>query len=262
MRLIDTELTITIEASSKDMFSIKVHPGRTKVRDVMEQIERKLEVPSKDQTLYFGKTRLSDTPMKGLPHKLICSPKPTLLVHVPECIQVTLVDQNGKTIVMNVDKEKGLKALMEEISLRINLQENEEAILYFKGRQLCPSKDKGTLTSLGLSTGSRLELKVEILFIEIKVWFWDGSPSISVRCSPQETFKDLMKNIGKKGKKGKAPRHEGAVFAVNERVFDPDQDQGCLQGTTSRYFLKSFRNVCALEHIWYRTIFSYRNSWS
>ena len=240
MRLIDTELTITIEASSKDMFSIKVHPGRTKVRDVMEQIERKLEVPYKEQSLYLGKTRLSETPMKGLPHKLICSPKPTLLVNVPECIQLTLVDQNGKTIVINVDKEKSLKALMEEISTRINLQENEKAILYFKGRKLCPSKDKGTLTSLGLSTGSRLELKVEILFIEIKVWFLDGSPSISVRCSPQETFKDLLNNVGKKGK---ARRHERAVFAVDERVFDPDQDQGSLQGTTSCYFLKSFRNA-------------------
>ena len=241
--MIDTELTITIEASSKDMFSIKIHPGRTKVRDVMEQIERKLEVPNKDQKLYFGKTRLSDTPRKCLPHKLICNPKPTLLVIVPECIQVILVDQNEKAIVINVDKEKGLGALIEEISPRINLQENEEAILYFKGRQLCPSKDKGTLTSLGLSTGSRLELKVEILFIEIKVWFSDGSPSISVRCSPQETFKDLMKNIGKKGK---APSHEGAVFAVNERVFDPDQDLSSMQGTTSCYFLKSLRNAMLL----------------
>lgn len=238
MKLIDTELKITIEASSKDMFSIKVHPGRTKVRDVMEQIERKLEVPKKDQKLYLGKTRLSDAPMEGLPHKLICSANPTILVIVPECIQVTLVDQTGKSIVVKIDKEKGLRALMEEISQRINLQENEEAMLYFEGRQLCPSKDKGNLTSLGIFTGSKLVLKVEILFIEIKVWFSDGSPTISVRCSPQETFQDLMKKIGKKGKK---PRRERVVFAVEERVFDPDQDQGSLQGTTSCYSLKAFK---------------------
>ncbi len=228
MRLIDAELEITIEASSKEKFPVKIHPGRAKVRDVMEQIEEKLEVPVRDQKLYLGRIRLSDTPMEGLPQKLICSPQPTIVVIVPECIHVTIEDQSGKSIAVKINKEKGLTALMEEISRRINLPENEEAMLFFNGKQLCPIKDKGTLTSLGLFSGSKLELKVKVIFIEISVWVLDGSPTIRVRCNPKETFKDLMKKVGEKGKTRKL---DSVTFAMEERVFDPDQDKSSLQGT-------------------------------
>lgn len=206
----------------------------------MEQIEEKLEVPIRDQKLYLGRKRLSDTPMEGLPQKLICSSQPTIVVIVPECIHVTVEDQSGKSIAVKIDKEKGLTALMEEISPRINLSENEEAMLFFNGRQLFPLKDKGTLTSLGLCSGSKVELKVKILFIEISVWVPDGSPTIRVRCSPQETFKNLMKKVGEKGKIRKLA---SVTFAMEERVFDPDQDKSSLQGTHNcMLFLERFQN--------------------
>lgn len=209
------------------MFPVKIHPGRAKIHDVMEQIEMKLEVPMKDQKLYLGSTRLSDTPMQGLPHKLICNPQPTIVAIVPDCIDLTVEDQNGKSIVVKIDKEKSITALMEEVSSRVNLPENEEPMLSLNGRQLFPLKAKGTLTSLGLCSGSKLELKTKVLFIEISIWFPDSSTTIRMRCSPHETFKELREKIEKNTKK----RNLNVTFAIEEKVFNPDEDKGSLQGT-------------------------------
>lgn len=216
-------------STTETNFSVKVHPGRAKVRDVLEQIKRKLNVPSRDQKLYHGRTRLSDAPRRGLPYGLICSPQPTLILIVPEYIHITVEDQNGDLHTIKIDKEKSLTALMEEIPSCSSLQENEEAILYFNGKQMCPTKDEGTLTSLGLVSGSKLELKVNIIFITVHVFFLNGSPAITVRCSPQETFKDMVKKVEMVGKKREL---EKVIFAMEERVFDPDQDIAPLQGTT------------------------------
>ncbi|KAJ7365097.1 hypothetical protein OS493_007744 [Desmophyllum pertusum] len=92
------------------------------------------------------------------------------------------------------------------------------------GSNSCPTKNEGTLTSLGVSSGSRLELKVKILFIEvfIEVSFLDHTSPTSVRCSPQDTFQDLVKKIKIKGKKRE---QESVTFVMEERVFDPDQGQ-------------------------------------
>ena len=197
----------------------------------MEQIERELKVPILDQKLYFGKARLSDTPRRGLPHKLICSPQPTVVAIVPEYIHITVEDQNGESNAVKIDKEKSLRALMDELPSCSYLQENEEAMFHFNGKQLCPTKNKGALTSLGVSSGSRLELKVKILFIEvfIEVSFLDHTSPTSVRCSPQDTFQDLVKKIKIKGKKRE---QKSVTFVMKERVFDPDQDKGPLQGKT------------------------------
>ena len=199
------------------------------MRDLMEQIERKLKVPLKDQKLYHGRARLSDAPRRGLPYGLICSPQPTLILIIPEYIHITVANENGVLNTIKIDKEKSLKALMEEIPLCSSLQENEEAILFFEGRQMCPTKDEGTLTSLGLVSGSKVELKVKINFITVQVCFPNRSPTVSVGCSPHETFKDLVKKLETRGKRTEL---EKVTFAMQERVFDPDQDKAPLQGTT------------------------------
>ena len=85
---------------------------------------------------------------------------------------------------------------MKEIPSCSSLQENEEAIHYFNGRHLSPTKDEGTLTSLGLVSRSKLEKKVNIIFITVQVCFPNGSQKVNVRCGPQETFKDLVKKGG------------------------------------------------------------------
>ena len=207
---------------------MKVHPGRAEVRDVMEQVQRKLNVPIRDQKLYHGRARISDGPRRGLPSGLICSPQPTLILIVPQYIHITVANENGVLQTIKIDKKKSLIALMEEIPRCSSLQENEEAILYFNGRQIFPTTDEGTLTSLGLVSGSRLELKVNIIFITVQVCFPDGSRTVNVRCGPQETFNDLVKKLEMKGE----IRELGKVlFAIQERVCDPDQDKASLQGT-------------------------------
>ena len=238
VRLIDTKLEVTIETSTKTNFSLKVHPGRAKVRDLMEQIERKLKVPHRDQKLYHGIARLSDTPRRGLPYGLICSPQPTLILIIPEYIHITVTNENGVLHTIKIDKEKSLKELMEEIPSCSSHLENEETILYFNGRQMCPTKDEGTLASLGLVSGSKLEQKVKIIFITVHVCFPNQSPAVSVRCSPHETFKDLVKKVETGRKRTELKK---VTFAMKERVFDPDEDKAPLQGTTDTPLEKTIR---------------------
>ena len=133
LRLIETELKITVETSTETKFSLKVHPGRAKLRDVMEHIELKLNVPMKDQKLYHGRARLSDVPRRGLPYGLICSPQRTLILIIPEYIHILVSNENGVLHTIEIDKEKSLKAPMEEIFSCRFLQENQEAILFFEG---------------------------------------------------------------------------------------------------------------------------------
>ena len=227
LRLIDTELEIIIETSTETNLSLKVHPGRAKALDVMEQIERKLKVPLRDQRLYHGRTRLSDAPGRDLPYGLICSPQPTLILIIPEYIHITVANENGVLHTIKIDNEKSLKALKEEIPSCSSHQENEEAILFFEGRQICPTKDERTLASLGLVSGSKLELKVNIIFITVQVCFPNLLPFVSVTCSPHETFKDLVKKLETGSKRTEL---EKVIFTMQERVFDPDQDKAPLQG--------------------------------
>ena len=142
-------ISVTVEASSKvsypKTFPIKVHPGRSKVHDLMEQIERRLNVPVSDQKLYFGETLLSRAPRKCLPDKLICSPRPAVAVILPEYIHITVEEQNGDSHALKIDKEKNLKAVMEEIPSCCNLQENTQVIFYFNEKKLCPDEDKSPL---------------------------------------------------------------------------------------------------------------------
>lgn len=240
LKLIDVEMQITVKTSSNKTFPVKIHPGKAKVHDLMKQIEGELDVPFKDQKLYLGRALLSDAPRRGLPRELICSPQPTVDVIVPEYIHITVEDQNGDSHDIKIDKEKSLAALMEEIPSCRNLQENEEAMFYFKEKQLCASEDEETLTSLGIGSGSKLELQVKITFIEIFVVVWFSVYSVRVRCSPQETFKDLVKKVeiaeDKKRKLGKV------TFALEERVFDPEHDKGPLQGKTYNFQLFTVRN--------------------
>ena len=197
----------------------------------MAQIERKLEVPIKDQKLYHGKSRLSNTPQRNLPEELICRLEPTVVVIVPEYILITVEDSgSSNSSIVKIDKEKSLTGLMEEIPSCKNMQENERAMFYVNGKELCPSKVKGTLTSLGISSGSKVELKVTISFIEITVACLPGVLSrrkVRFRCEPQETFKDLLNKVEARHNTGKL---KGATFALDHRVFDPEEDTCPLQG--------------------------------
>ena len=160
LRLIESELEVTVEASSCERFPVKIRPGKTKVIDLMKVVAEKLEIPVEDQKVYHGRTRLSDAPQTSLPSKLICDLQPTVVVIVPEYITITVEDvDSGEDCIMKVDKAKTLKDFVDEIPLCRNLQENEKATFHFKGEELCPSKIGQTLSSLGFSNGSKLKLK-------------------------------------------------------------------------------------------------------
>ena len=225
-------MEITIQTSAKEIFHVKIHPGKAKVIDLMEQIERKMEIPIKDQKLFHGKARLSDAPGRGLPEQLICSLDPNLVVIVPEYIQITVEDVlSGATNIVKIDKKKTLIDLMEEIPSCKSLQENEEATFYVRGQPLCPSKEDGSLESLGISSGSKVQVEVKIAFIEIIVTALSRilpMRSSGFRCRPEETFRDLLKSVKARGNIQKL---EGATFSMQERVFDPEKDVGPLQGT-------------------------------
>lgn len=233
-RLIRKVLEITIKASTNEIFPVKIRPGKAKVIELMEEVEKKLGVPIKDQKLCHGEDRLSDAPQRGLPEKLICSLEPTLAVTVPEYILITVEDLiSGATEIVKIDKEKTLTDLMQEIPSCRNLKENEEAMFYVNGKELCPSKDTGTLESVGVSSGSKMELKVTITFIEVHVACMSAfvlSPGFWYRCGPQETFRDLLNKVEAMGSTGKL---EGATFLMEERVFDAEKDTGSLQGVYS-----------------------------
>jgi len=237
LRLVDTELQITVETSSGENFPIKIQPGKEKVVSLMQQIERKLDVPIKDQKLYHGKSRLSDAPQRSLPQELVCSLQPTVVVIVPEYIRITVEDlSGGEARVVKIDKEKTLTDLMEEIPACRNLQENEEAVFFFNGRKLYPSSGEEALARLGVCSGSKLEFEVKVIFIKIYVTMF-SMRGVQFRCTPEETFKDLLYKIQTTRNTGML---EGAMFATQERVFDPEQDIGPLQGTAFILSKQSF----------------------
>lgn len=238
LRLIDVEMQITVKTSSGKTFPVTLHPGKAKVHDLMEQIERELDVPSGDQKLYLGSALLSDAPWKGLPRKLICNPQPTVDVKVPEYIDITVEDQNGDSHTVKIDKEKSLTALIKEIPSCSYQQENEEAIFFFNGKPLLPSKDEGTLTSIGLCSGSKLELKANVSFLSllVDVWFSKYAKyTISIRCSPEETFKDLVKKVHVELMDTRERNLEKVTFAIHMdgRIFDPEKDKAPLKGKRS-----------------------------
>lgn len=154
-------MQITVETSSSEIFSVEIQPGKANVYDLMEQIERKLGVPIKDQKLFHGKTRLSDAPRSDLPVKLICSLQPTVVVIVPEFISVTLNDiDSGASRIVKIDKEKRLRDLMTEMLSCRRFSKNEKVTVNFDGKEISPYEDDRSLASLGISSGSKLDLKI------------------------------------------------------------------------------------------------------
>ena len=160
LRLIDSELEITVEASSTERFPVKIQPSKAKVIDLMAEIEEKLGIPVKDQKVYHGITRISDAPQRGLPPKLISSLQPTVVVIVPEYINITVQDMDtGENCIVKVDKAKTLKDFLVEIPFCRNLPENIKATFYFKGEELLATQNDETLSSLEFYCGSKLDMK-------------------------------------------------------------------------------------------------------
>ncbi|XP_074617359.1 uncharacterized protein LOC141876578 isoform X2 [Acropora palmata] len=225
--LVDVELDVTVEMSTNERFQVKIRPGEAQIIDLMQKIEAKLQVPIKDQKLFHGKTRLSDNPHKDLPEELVYSLNRTVVVIVPDYIEVTVENSaSGESITLKIDKEKQLTDLAQGIPSYRNMDDNQEAIFLVDGRELSPVRDTGTLTSLGILSGSRVKLVVRVLFIKVVV---TGLPQgkLTVQCNPGETFQDLLKHVQSRTK---LKEIGGATFSTKGRDFNPKKDLDTLQG--------------------------------
>ena len=224
--LIDVELNITVEASKSETFQVKIRPGEAKVIDLMRKIEVELQVPIKDLTLFHGKIRLSDSPHKDLPEKLIYSLNRTVVVIVPDYIDITIENFScGKSITLKIDKEKHLSDLVQEIPSCRNMDDNQEAMFLVDGKELSPVQDTGTLTSLGICSGSRVKFEVRVVFIKV---FVAGLPQgrLTVQCNSLETFQDLLNHVQSRTNMAEID----ATFSAKGRDFDPKIDLDTLQG--------------------------------
>ena len=231
LQLIDAELEITIQMSTSEVIHVRIRPGQAKVNDLMKEIETRLGVPPKDQKMYYGKTLLSDTPLRCIPPELLCSSKPTVDVIIPEYIQITVENALGRDLIkLKIDQEKSLRDLMAEIPWCRYLENDQEAVFHVNGRELSHVKDTDTLASLGILSGSQLKVEIRVPFICISVTDLPGfSPSdcLDIRCNPEGTFKDLLRDIQSRTNIEKI---DGATFLMKGRIFDPTEDLGSLQG--------------------------------
>ena len=230
--LVDVELDVTVEASTNERFQVKIRPGEAKIMDLMQKIEAELEVPIKDQKLFYGKTRLSDNPRKGLPKELVYSLNRTVVVIVPDYIEVTIENSAiGESVTLKIDKEKRLTDLVREIPSCRNMDDNQEAIFLVDGRKLSPVQDTETLTRLGICSGSRVKLEVRVLFLEVFVFGLPHDQWLTVHCNPLETFQDLLNHVQSRTK---LEEIGDATFSTKGRDFNPKEDMDTLQGN---YFI-------------------------
>ena len=232
--LVDVELDVTVEASTNKRCQIKIRPGEAKIIDLMQKIEAELEVPIKDQKLFHGKTRLSDNPHKDLPEKLIYSLNRTVVVIVPDYIEITVENSEiGESITLKIDKEKHLTDLAQEIPSCRNMDDNQEAMFLVDEKELSPVRNTGTLASLGICSGSRVKLEVRVLFIKV---FVAGLPQgrLTVQCNPMETFQDLLNHVQSRTNMAEI---DDATFSTKDRDFNPKKDLDTLQGNYFMLFM-------------------------
>lgn len=127
---------------------------------------------------------------------------------------------------MKIEEGKTLRDLVKELPSCIRLSKNEEVVFCFKGKELRHSEEEETLGSLGICSGLKFEFKVEFTLIKVRVaGLTHNVVELFVR--PQDTFRDLLKQLEDSNKTEKL---EGVPFGTRERIFDPDEDTGLLQG--------------------------------
>ena len=248
LKLVDVELDVTVEASTNERFQVKIRPGEAKIIDLMQKIEAELEVPIKDQKLFHEETRLSDSPYKDLPEKLINSLNRTVKVIVPDYIEITVENSaSGESITLKIDKEKRLIDLALEIPSCGNMDDNQEAMFLVDGRELSLEQDTGTLTSLGICSGSRVKLVVRVLFIKV---FVTGLPQgrLTVQCNPLETFQDLLNHIQSRTN---LEEIGDATFSTKGRDFNPKKDLDTLLGN---HFILFMLEATIEETCWKLTL--------
>lgn len=96
-------------------------------------------------------------------------------------------------------------------------------------------KDEGILISIGFCFGLKLELKVNVFFFSffVDVWFLKYVKYIiSIRCSFEEIFKDLVKKVYVELMDMRERNLEKVIFVIymDGRIFDLEKDKVFLKG--------------------------------
>ena len=218
--------------SSGKNFPVNVHPGKSKVRDVMQLIENVIQVPSADLKLYRGRSRLSDFPYQDLPVELIRDPNPKLVAIIPEYLHLNVKSQDGKIDTIKVDPEKTLLDLLKELPSCQSLAGNQLVELVFEGHCLNPYTDRRSLQVCNIKSGSTIEVKVNKTTCVVRVRLPGNSRTVNITMNPEETFEDLVSRLKKEKREIEL---KNITFATGDRVFDPKQDKAPLKGNHSLF---------------------------
>ena len=67
---------------------------------------------------------------------------------------------SGVSRIVKIDKEKRLRDLITEMPWCRGFSKNEKVTINFDGKEISPYEDQRSLASLGISSGSKLDLKI------------------------------------------------------------------------------------------------------
>ena len=218
LQLLSSELKVTVETTTGQNLQLTVHPGRAKVSDVMEEIKRHTDVPVEDQKLYHGESCISNRPWKALPEALLFVEDPTLLVEVPEYFEISVRVAEDKVIPVKIDKTKTLRDLQQKVPSCARLGRRRRVWFIYEGNRLNPDEENGSLESVGIISGSVVDVEFEVLLM---VQLPDGD-FLQVEVNPNGTVGDLLQKVS-----------TAVDVELGENVFVLDGTSLDLQETTA-----------------------------
>ena len=187
-------MKVTIETSTEERFQITVHPGRADVWNIMEEIEHHTDVPAEEQKLYYEESCISNSPWEVLPEALLFAEHPTLVVEVPEYFEITVRVAEDKVIPVKIDKTKTLRDLQQKVLSCARLGRRRRVWFIYEGNRLNPNEENGSLESVGITSGSVVDLEFEVLLISVKVQL-PNDDGLQIEVNPNGTFEDLLQKV-------------------------------------------------------------------
>ena len=220
--ILNSDLEITIQPSTGQSFQIMIK-ATAKVKDVMEEISLRIDVPAEDQKLYYGATCLSDRPERRLPEELVLLEEPVICVEIPEYLTISVRFSAAQVVQIKIGKLKTLKDLAEKVrQVGPTTGESARTCFEYQGKKLDPRNERGTLESYGLATGSTLDVVLEVESISVIVKL-PGGGETTVEVEPHKPLQYLLEKL-----------HLGSEDP-SEMIVSMGGRRLALEGTFSRY---------------------------
>ena len=229
LQLLSSELKVTVETTMGQNLQLTVHPGRAKVSDVMEEIKRHTDVPVEEQKLYHGESCISNRPWRALPEALLFVEDPTLLVEVPEYFEISVRVAEDKVIPVKIDKTKTLRDLQQKVLSCAPLGRRRRVWFIYEGNRLNPDEENGSLESVGITSGSVVDVEFEVILISVKVQL-PNEDFLQIEVNPNGTVGDLLQKVT-----------TAVDVELGENVFVLDGTNLDLQDTSASLQGKLFR---------------------